>query len=194
MIKIEPIVARRYRPIFTMLYTETDYGSGDLCTGIKYYECYKKWLKPKIIDLGCGVGDAVDLFREEGLEADGIDWMMLGTHMKLGDITKPLDFTGYTTATCLDVLQHVADRDLDGLFRNMQQTERQVFIFHTGSSVITLGHRQVEMHQNQKSKQDWCDLISNYFEIVGSCLLDRRSTTSPTDLRRFLVWTNYLSP
>jgi hypothetical protein len=168
MIYVASEIATRYRPIYQMLFEETMYGYGENCASTKYFDFYSKWLKPKVVDLGCGIADTVLLMREEEISADGIDWVQIEGHGICADITKPLDLSEYETSLCSNVLQCLTDEDIDGLLDNMQQTSRQVFILNTGSFVVRLGHRRVNLFQNNKPFEQWLEIINARFKVVES--------------------------
>jgi hypothetical protein len=143
-----------------------NYGSAkhNRCPGVKFFPIYKRWLEGKVIDLGSGRGDTVFKLREEGFEADGIDQVDLDNGMKVDDITKVQDLHAYTTSICIDVFEHLEDRDLLPLLENMAQTKKQVITVHTGPA-YEVGCK-TDLHINKKSFEQWRTFINQTLNVV----------------------------
>ena len=152
---------------YQQIYTDEDwYGNAHQgrCPGNRLYPQYKDWLVGKILDIGCGRGHTVELLRREGFICDGIDQININQNMMVGDITKPLCIDGedYTTCLCIDVIEHIPDDILDGLFDNFKLFDKQIFSIHNGPSV----YKGEELHVNRKPFDEWRSKLSQHFNIT----------------------------
>ena len=118
-----------------------------------------------MLDLGCGRGHVVDALIEAGFQAEGIDQIVLNPKMRVGDITQPIaDIKNFKSAICIDCIEHLYEEQVAGLFKNMQQTQRQAFSIHNGESTGT----GQELHVNRKDFIDWTKIIREYFDIASA--------------------------
>ena len=132
------------------------------CPGVRLLPQYRDWLVGPVIDLGCGRGHAVEKLREEGFAAEGIDQIRKHPEMMVGDITKPIeDLQRFKSAVCIDCIEHLYDDQVQGLFANMKQVERQAFSIHNGESTGT----GQELHVNRRSFENWRTIIEAHFVI-----------------------------
>ena len=78
------------------------------------------------------------------------------------NITQPIDDLGnFNSIVCVDCIEHLFPKQVEGLFSNMQQVQRQAFSIHNGESTGT----GQELHVNRLSFDEWEELIGKYFEI-----------------------------
>ncbi|QEG21354.1 class I SAM-dependent methyltransferase [Mariniblastus fucicola] len=132
------------------------------CPGVRLLPKYQDWLIGPVIDLGCGRGHTVERLRELGFEAEGIDQIRKHPDMMVGDITKPIDNLGrFQSAVCVDCIEHLYDEQVQGLFANMKQVQRQAFSIHNGESTGT----GQELHVNRRPFDQWRTIIGRHFEI-----------------------------
>lgn len=73
--------------------------------------------------------------------------------MNVADITKPIEISG-DTVICIDVIEHISDFDLTGLYDNFRKFTIQVFSIHNGPSP----YNETDLHINRKPFKEW-DLI-----------------------------------
>ncbi len=140
------------------------YGDADegRCPGVRLLPQYQDWLIGPVIDLGCGRGHTVDRLRELGFEANGIDQISKHPDMLVGDITKPIENLGrFQSAVCVDCIEHLYDEQVQGLFANMKQVQRQAFSIHNGESTGT----GQELHVNRRPFVQWRKIIERHFVI-----------------------------
>lgn len=138
------------------------------CPGVRLLPHYRDWLVGPVIDLGCGRGHAVEHLRELGYEAEGIDQIENNPAMRVGDITKPIDdMSRFRSAVCVDCIEHLYDDQVQGLFENMKQVERQAFSIHNGESTDT----GQELHVNRRTFDQWRAVIEAHFRIVEEVVL-----------------------
>jgi len=154
------------KELYQMLYEDParNYGvaAKNRCPGVRSFPLYSNYLESPVIDLGCGSGDTVARIREAGYDADGIDQIELNNGMKSGDATK-FDCSGYGTALCIDVFEHLEPEELTSLLENMAKANRQIIQIHCGPSTEK-GYSQ-ELHINIKTPEEWDELLSKYFNI-----------------------------
>ena len=132
------------------------------CPGVRLLPQYQDWLIGPVIDLGCGRGHTVEKLREEGFEAEGIDQIKKHPEMMVGDITKPIENLGrFKSAVCVDCIEHLYDDQVQGLFANMKQVQRQAFSIHNGESTGT----GQELHVNRRPFEQWRTIIEEHFVI-----------------------------
>ena len=138
-----------------------DAGEGR-CPGVRLMPKYQDWLIGPVIDLGCGRGHTVERLREIGFEAEGIDQITKHPGMMVGDITKPIDkILRFKSAVCVDCIEHLYDDQVEGLFANMKQVQRQAFSIHNGESTGT----GQELHVNRRHFDQWRAIIEKHFAI-----------------------------
>lgn len=161
------------RELYQRIYEESDwYGNSalDRCPGTRLFPLYEKWLGKRVIDLGCGRGDTVELLNRSGFDASGVDQVHCAENMLRGDITLPLEFASeFDTALCIDVIEHLTDDQVKGLSHNLLATENQVFSIHNGSSI----YKGTELHINRKPFTEWNNILELDFEILDEELVHR---------------------
>ena len=157
--------------LYQRIYNEIeDYGraSYNHCPGIRLYPHYKDYLKSPIIDAGTGTGDTVLFFRKKKLEAWGLDWIEPNNeYCKKADITLKADWRRYNTVTCFDVIEHLNNAQVTGLFTNMTACKYQIFSISNNSSIVKLKDgTEIDLHINKKPFNVWRGIISDYFKIL----------------------------
>jgi len=157
--------------LYEKVYNEIDgYGRAEAnhCPGIRLYPHYKNYLKGKIIDLGSGTGQTVKFFRALKFDAYGLDWIKPRTkYCKKANITLSSDWKKYTTATCFDVIEHLTNAQVTGLFNNMTACKYQIFSIANTPSIVTLNDgSKIDLHINKKSFKIWRGIILDYFQIL----------------------------
>ncbi len=135
----------------------------------------KQWItqfKPKtVLDLGCGLGHYGYTLDMWGVGYQGLDiskWAVKNTeyhHLKIkqGDIRDPQDFKDFDLVLCVDVLEHLEEKDLDQVLANVK-TYGKSFLF----SIPFLGDPNLNLdptHRIKKEKQWWINKLTNHFKI-----------------------------
>jgi hypothetical protein len=153
------------------------------CPGVRLLPRYRDWLLSPVLDLGCGRGHTVGALRKLGLAAEGIDQVAIDPEMRVGDICRPIpDIRSFRSVVCIDCIEHLTDHQVEGLFGNMQQVERQAFSIHNGSSNDT----GEELHVNRKPFREWEQIISKCFRIARRVVIHGEQTlylTTPAPVR-----------
>ncbi|MHA1738816.1 MAG: methyltransferase domain-containing protein, partial [Candidatus Heimdallarchaeota archaeon] len=157
--------------LYERVYKEIeDYGraSYNHCPGIRLYSHYKEHLINNIIDLGSGTGETVKFFREQGIEADGMDWIKpRNKYCKKANITKKHNLQQYDTATNFDVIEHLSNEQVKNLFINMSACKSQIFTIANTPSIVKLKNgTEVDLHINKKPFGVWRGIILDYFDII----------------------------
>ena len=107
-------------------------------------------------------GHTVERLRELGFEASGIDQIKKHPDMMVGDITKPIEnLDRFQSAVCVDCIELLYDEQVQGLFANMKQVQRQAFSIHNGESTGT----GQELHVNRRPFDQWRTIIEEHFVI-----------------------------
>ena len=144
---------------------------------VKHFMMSKQWLeyfKPKnILDLGCGYGHFGYCFKflNENLHYLGIEksgWAIEKTPYKnltleKYDIRDPLNLKDFDLVLCIDILEHLEEKDLDQVLGNLK-TYGKKFLF----SIPYLGNPELDIdltHKIKKEKTWWVNKLSNYFKI-----------------------------
>jgi hypothetical protein len=70
----------------------------------------------------------------------------------------------------MDVIEHITDDDLEGLFNNMSEVDRQAFSIANFGSM----HRGVELHINRKPFSEWEEILKKHFRIVKDIEIHQR--------------------
>jgi len=137
----------------------------------KHHLMVKSWndyFKPKsVLDLGCGRGCYLyywNWFVEEAIGLEINKWAIKNAfvpNIKEGDIAHGfiLPFTPELT-TCIDVLEHLNDKDLNLALSNLAQLEGK-FIF----SIPFIGDPNLQAdktHKQFKTKEEWIKLIESH--------------------------------
>ncbi len=175
-----------------------DYGRAKFnhCPGIRLFPHYKDYLEGKIIDLGSGTGETVDFFRKEKLEANGLDWIEpRSIHCKKANITLKNKLGKYNVATSFDVIEHLTNGQVNGLFTNMVACNYQIFTIANTPSVVTIKDgTKIDLHINKKPFNVWRGIILNYFEILREIpikdyqrLYICRKKTETTEYEEYMV-------
>lgn len=166
------------RELYQHLYEDRmlNYGSSkhNRCPGVKFFEFYGDALVSPVFDFGCGRGDTVYFLREQGLMVEGVDQIKLDNGMQVADITQPMILPPATqTALCMDVFEHLTDKDLAGLIANMKQCPFQIISVHNGPA-YEIGCKK-DLHINKKSFEDWQDFLKGFgLEITRFKQLGKR--------------------
>jgi hypothetical protein len=137
------------------------------CPGIRSYSYYKQWiLKGPLMDLGSGTGDTCIFFRENNINSYGVDLIKpQNVYCRQGDISLSMDLGKYKTVTSFDVIEHLNNSQVKGLFNNMVQCENQIFTIANTPSIIIKDGVKIDLHINKKSWNIWRGIISDYFDI-----------------------------
>jgi SAM-dependent methyltransferase len=164
------------RSQYQRIYDDFDwYGDArqDRCPGVRLLPMCRDWLLSPVLDLGCGRGHTVEALREHGFVAEGIDQVAVNPAMRVGDICRPIaDVRSFASVTCMDCIEHLTDRELEGLVGNMLQVERQAFSIHNGPSADT----GEELHVNRKPFREWERIISETFYIEKKIVIHENQT------------------
>jgi 2-polyprenyl-3-methyl-5-hydroxy-6-metoxy-1,4-benzoquinol methylase len=155
-----------YQKIYDTHYRNYGEAKYNHCPGVRLYPEYKDFIISPVIDLGCGTGDLVKLIRENEIVCNGIDWIDLKNDRMVGDITEKIDLSMYNTCLCMDVIEHITDEKLTGLFENMKQTKRQIFSISNTPSWIEIDDKKINSHINDKPFKEWHKIINDNFETL----------------------------
>ena len=161
------------KSVYQYLYENTDYGQAEKnnCPGVKYFKYYKDHLLGSIFDVGCGNGDTINMLCENGFPCDGMDFIDLGNELQVGDISKKIkDIKDYETSICIDVFEHLTDKQVKGVLKNMAKTVNQVITVHNKRAVFK-GSNGEQLHINLKEFDKWEKIISKYLEIKERFLI-----------------------
>lgn len=129
--------------------------------GVRLLPIYEKFIYGKVVELGCGRGGVVRALKNKGFDCVGYDQIDLNNGMLIGDITSDLMVTG-DTVICIDVIEHIDDIGLSGLFSNFKKFNRQIFSIHNGPSL----YNGVDLHVNRKEFVDWEKIIFEYGFVI----------------------------
>lgn len=167
------------REVYQSLYDNRTkhYGEAahNMCPGVRYLPRFEHWLKPPVVDFGCGNGDTIKAIKNKSIECYGVDWISNSEAKFINivqhDITKPISMGQRSrggTAICIDVFEHIDDLGLEGLMANMQRFDRQVITVFSGSHIMN----GVELHINIKEIAEWTELIAKNFQVLTAEELD----------------------
>lgn len=163
------------KELYQKIYDEEHwYGSASdgRCPGVRLIPKYKKHISSPVVDLGCGRGDNVRLLKKMGFDCIGYDQVAIDPNMLVADITKPLGFYA-SSIICMDVIEHIEDKDLVGLFRNFKIAETQAFSIHNGPSL----YKGYDLHINKKPFDEWRVFIDNNgLDIVEEIIIHSQQT------------------
>lgn len=165
---------------YQKLYDNSKYGDHEknLSPEFRWIELYQKHLISPVISLGCGRGGSVLWLREHGYWAEGIDQIELNNGMLVGNICEPLKVLEdgyYRSAICMDVFEHVPDKELEGLCGNLAKVEKQVISIHMGSSPADYFVKGMdeELHINIRTAEDWRSWLRRWFIIDEEKVINR---------------------
>lgn len=149
------------KELYQQIYENHDwYGNSEVfrCPGVRLIPQYENHIKGKIIDLGCGRGHTVISLRDKGFKCDGVDQIEMSAEMMVGDITKDIINKGdYDSSICIDVIEHLTDKQLRGLWLNLAKTKYQAFSIHNGPSWCD----GINLHINIKTFEQWENIITS---------------------------------
>ena len=149
------------------------------CPSVRLLPHYKEHLGKTNAELGCGRGGLVNLLRKQGINCDGYDMIDLNNGMNVSDITKDLKISG-DTVICIDVIEHILDEDLEGLYKNFKKFNKQIFSIHNGPSLLD----GVELHINIKPFKVWENIIRQRgFHIIKEVQIHAKQKLYITELK-----------
>lgn len=162
--------------LYDDLYNKTEYGKDG--AALKNFHFFEKWIDPPFADVGCGRGNLVKRAKLKGQSAHGYDIIsgrfqfqspealkMYGEHFSYEtDITKPLDLSKYTTAICIDVLEHITEKAIPQVLKNLATAEKQVI------SVADIPDKSTDglLHITVKPFDWWAEQIVQQMEIIDT--------------------------
>jgi len=137
---------------------------------IKHHMQVKQWydyFKPlSVLDLGCGKGPYLfywNWFVQDILGVELSEWAVKNSFIpekvKQGDISQMM-IRDYDLITCIDVLEHLDDNQLDKTLKTISDSGKQ-FLF----SIPFKGDPNLEAdktHKQFKTKEEWIELIQGY--------------------------------
>jgi len=167
--------------LYERVYLELeDYGRAEYnhCPGIRLYPHYFRYLTGKIMDLGSGTGETVQFFREHKFEAFGLDWIKpRNEYCKKANVTLQNQLDRYNVITCFDVIEHLNNGQIKGLFKNMLAGKIQIFTIANNSSIVTLKDgTKIDLHINKKPFEVWRGIILDYFDILKVIKIKKHQT------------------
>lgn len=162
--------------LYDDLYNKTEYGKDG--AALKNFHFFERWIEPPFADVGCGRGNIVKRARDKGIQAHGYD-IISGRFMfqsaealsRYGalfsyetDITKHLDLSKYKTAICIDVLEHIPEKAIPQVLKNLATAEKQVI------SVATIPDKSTDgiLHVTVKPFTWWDSIISEHMDIIDT--------------------------
>jgi len=156
--------------LYERIYEEIkDYGreKENHCPGIRLFPHYKDYLSGKVIDLGSGTGETVQFFRDNKIDAHGLDWVKpRNKYCKKADIAIKNKLGRYAVATCFDVIEHLTNKQVKNLFFNMTACKKQIFTIANTPSIVKLSNGdEIDLHINKKDFNTWRGIILDYFDI-----------------------------
>jgi glycosyltransferase involved in cell wall biosynthesis/SAM-dependent methyltransferase len=151
--------------------------------------------KPKtVLDAGCALGFLVEAFRNHGVEAFGVDiseYAINKIHPSIkpycwvGSITEPFP-QKYDLITCIEVLEHLAQRDSEKAIANLCDHANEIIFSST-----PFDHKE-PTHFNVQPPEYWAEQFARYgfyrdMEADMSCITAwavRFKKTKRTGIRR----------
>lgn len=127
----------------------------DRCPGMRLLPKYKDYISGKVVELGCGRGSVTEYLQNNGFECEGYDQVKVNPNMNVADITDTSLTISGDTVICIDVIEHILDEQLEGLYENFKKFNKQIFSIHNGPSP----HNGVELHINIKPFEEWDKII-----------------------------------
>lgn len=121
--------------------------------------------KTTILDYGCAVGFLIEGFKELGYEkVYGFDvsrWAISQAKKKGLKILSKIEKKSFDIIICLDVLEHMADKDIYRVFTlfNSEIIIVRIPCSTDGKRFVLEVSNQDQTHINCKSKKDWVKVI-----------------------------------
>lgn len=153
----------------------------------KLYNLFGETTRINVLDLGCSGGGFVKDCIDDGNFAVGIDgsdyskknkraeWRTIPDNLFTADITKPFAFYDqdgerilFDVITLWDVIEHIKQSSLKGLFRNLKEnlSSKGIIIMSVGCVPDVING--VELHQTVKEPEWWLnEFIVNKFKIIN---------------------------
>lgn len=167
-----------------------------------------------VLDFGCGLGDAIKVFRDADLQAFGVDisnqqksWddYGIGEYCRTYDGTKlPYKDNEFDLVTSIEVMEHIPKEYTENILKEMFRVGRKYFAF-----TIALDYEAnpvlgtIYVHITLKTAEEWIKLMegigykivlwesNTYHEILGHpiktfCVFAQKG--EPDDLRIGVEW------
>lgn len=147
------------RELYQRIYEkESWYGDADIdrCPGFRLMPMYLGFLEGRIVELGCGRGSVVTTLLSKGYDIIGYDQVSINPDMHVGDVTDENLAISGDTVLCIDVIEHIDDKRLQGLYYNFKKFKKQVFSIHNGPSM----YKGEDLHVNKKPFDEWESIIN----------------------------------
>lgn len=163
--------------LYQELYDRKDIHYGDhdhdRCPAMRYWPLYSKYVRYPLIDVGCGRGQIVRELVRKSAEAYGIDWIKQDTangHITIGDITKLKDLSKYQTALCIDVLEHLNEKDIVKVLKALKTAKSCVIMIYSGSAKEP--GCEEELHITNKPIEWWDKLMQKHLGTTTQNRID----------------------
>jgi len=148
-----------YQEIYQKLYsTDPNYGRGSGCPATRELNSYIDYLESPVCDLGSGSGELVALLQKKGYSAVGFDYADCEDNI-VCDITKPLPLHGFSSGVCFDVLEHIPEKDLNGVAANLIQVDLWAICINNTSSICN----GIELHVTRWPYDKWHEWLKQFF-------------------------------
>lgn len=156
-----------------------------------FYNCYSKakTYRPKILDIGCGVGYESKILSNLGAKVTGIDYSeyvlntaklnVANANFYVADITESLYSLGeFDGAICLETFDYLDEKDLESAFKNIAEILRSgslLLVSVLNGSEKNVEHSYVKLNGEDYDKnfhcynaEQLCTFSSPYFRLVDT--------------------------
>jgi len=121
-----------------------------------------------VLDFGCGAGARIHCFRKEGINAEGVETSEYARTHEIGmakdHILEKPSLKKYELICCVDVLEHVDDKEAEEILKKISLIGNKAVIGIT--FVDNQNFEKDETHINGKKKEEWKNMLLKYYKRV----------------------------
>ena len=181
---------KKYQDLYDDLYRSGYHANIKLCHSSIFFKDIMNFVKtiqnPKVLDVGCSIGQAVLYFKNRGVDSYGADISSVaiekckarGMDNCFAYPAHEMDFKDefFDVVVCAEVLEHIPEEDIYKSIYEISRVCRSRVYLRIGLTKennrrydrIANKHSMKNLHVFVKSEEFWTSLLEKYFDSVVS--------------------------